>query len=249
MEQKLIDAFDSMQMSDGCADKIYQSMQHKNSRPIHKSSFLRVGAAICLALLIVSTLHPGIASAMEATAERTLEWFRATFRKDHGVVVLENDYVYYNDGHLEVEVFDKSSVTDTFDLTLSPYPDWLAEEYGRVYFLGDSEKEDITDIFSMEEPFLYVYEEDGITHYIAIGGSYDSEIGLDSVGYSEWLRRTDQISDGNLFDGWLGGGGSGQYDPNTDDYALWYAKAIVELNIPWNFTEAKQQLESYEATE
>lgn len=240
MERKLTEAFDALHMSDRCADKIYHSMEQKSAHRNRKSTFLRVAATICLTLLIISPLHPGIAQAVETTAERTLQWLRSTVSRGHGVTVLEDDYVYYNDGHMEIEVFEGSSVDTPKDSVLAPYPAWLKEADGRVYFLANMENRDITDSFSQEEPFLYVFDKDGITHYIAIGGNYDPEKGLDSVGYSEWLRRGDHTE----FDGWLGGGGAGQYAPQTDDYALWYAKAIVEMNIPWNYQDALRVVEN-----
>ena len=212
-----------------------------HSRPVWRA----FTAAACLALVLLAALQPGIARALEDTAERTLEWFRSAVSRGHGITVVEDDYVYYNDGHMEIEVFEGSSVDTPRDSVLAPHPVWLKESEGRVYFLANMENRDITDLFSQEEPFLYTYDKDGITHYIAIGGNYDPEKGLDSVGYSEWLCRADPEEKGN----WLGGSGAGQYDPKTDGYPLWYAKAIVEMNIPWNYTEAKQQLESHEETE
>ena len=240
MERKITEALDALHMNDGCVQSIQQAMSKKAKASSPVRPLLRIAAACCLALALLCLIHPGIAQALEDTAEKTIEWFRSTVKRGHGVTVLEEDYVYYNDGHMEIEVFEGSSADTPHDSTLAPYPAWLKESDGRVYFLANMENKDITDSFSQEEPFLYTYEKDGIIHYIAIGGNYDPEEGLDSVGYSEWLRRGDHTE----FEGWLGGSGAGQYDPQTDDYALWYARAIVEMNIPWNYQDALRVLEN-----
>lgn len=235
MEEKLTQAFDALHMDEPCKQTIEGAMKRPHPKSGHpRPAWRAFTAAACLALVLLAALHPGIARALEDTAERTLEWFRSAVSRGHGVTVVEDDYVYYNDGHMEIEVFEGSSVNTPHDSVLASHPVWLKEQEGRVWFLANMENRDITDLFSQEEPFLYTYDKDGITHYIAIGGNYDPAEGLGSIGYSEWLRRTDPLGGGD----WLGGGGAGQYDPQTDDYALWYAKAIVEMNIPWNYLSA-----------
>ena len=241
MEQKLTQAFDALHMDDPCKQSIESAMNRPHPKSAHSRPVWRAfTAAACLALVLLAALQPGIARALEDTAERTLEWFRSAVSRGHGITVVEDDYVYYNDGHMEIEVFEGSSVDTSHDSVLAPHPVWLKEQEGRVYFLANMENRDITDLFSQEKPFVYVYEKDGITHYIAIGGNFDPATGLDSIGYSEWLRRTDP--NGN--DDWLGGSGAGQYDPETDDYALWYARAIVEMKIPWNYQDALRVVEN-----
>ena len=234
MEKKLTEAFEAIQMPKNCTDRIQRALEQKTTPGFRKIPVLRAAAALCVVILLLPTLHPGVAQAVADTAEKTLEWFRSTISRGHGVTVMEDDYIYYNDGHMELEVHKGSSVNPTHDSTLTPYPSWLKEQDGRVWFLANMENQDITELFSQEEPFVYIYDKDGITHYIAIGGNYDPAEGLGSIGYSEWLRRTDPEGNGD----WLGGGGAGQYDPETNDYALWYAKAIVEMNIPWNYQSA-----------
>ena len=44
-------------------------------------------------------------------------------------------------------------------LSGSTEPFWLREEDGRLYFTGDGQKIDITDIISEESPFLYTWED------------------------------------------------------------------------------------------
>jgi len=128
---------------------------------------------------------------------------------------------------------------------------YLKENNGRLIFRCNLEIIDITDVISMDNPFTYIYTVDGIIHYIAVGGDYDPETGLDGVGYCEWLRDANKmeagIADGDIHAGWLGGnGGRIHYDSETGTHAVWYAKAIIEMDIPWGSSEAEALLEELE---
>lgn len=255
MEQRLTEAFDALHMEDDCITQIQQAMEkHRRSpaRPV-----LRAAAAFCAVFMMIVVLSPATAQAVEEIIEKASSWFR----RAPGTIVLEEDYTYYNDGRIEID----SRLGQTSGILLSEFnPTWLRVMDDRVYytgaenldlrdFLAYKEQYDITGQFSADHPFLASYEKDGICHYIAIGGDFDPEVGIDSIGCAEWLRRTDKMEDGlasgDLHSGWVGGSARFQYlDEAGTLFPIWYAKAVVELNIPWDNTEAKQQLESYKET-
>lgn len=255
MEKQIVEAFDAVHMEEGCISRITQSMQAGPGKRAPVRPVLRA-AAVCLLLAVLAiSLNPTAVRAVEALAAKVQGYFTRT----PGTVVIEEDYVYYNDGHMELEsrAGDMAMVTGSTGST----PEWLKIMDGRVYFTGTAESSDIeyflenrdrfdiTGQFSDEEPFLCSFEEDGITHYIAIGGDFDPEIGYDSIGFLAQMRRTDKIDDG-IYAGWIGGFGRMKYrDADAGLFPIWYAKAVLELEIPWDSREAKQQLEDWEANQ
>ena len=257
MEQKLTEAFDALHMDDSCALRIEEAMSHPHHSPAWPMVRAAFAACLTLAILVIA-LNPTTAGAVEEIAVRLRNYFSRT----PGTIILEKDYTYYNDGRMEID----SQLGQTTVLSPTQFsPSWLRVMDDRVYytgaedldiqeFLANKERYDITEQFSVEEPFLTSYEKDGILHYIAIGGDFDPEVGIDSIGCCEWLRRTDKMEEGlavgDLHAGWIGGSSRIEYlDEEGTLFNLWMAKAIVELDIPWYYTEAKKQLESYETTE
>ena len=241
MENKIFEASDSLHMDLACTNKIEASLIFKR-KPHISPRYIAVTAA-CTILIMFLALSPVGANAVESV----IHSLKNIFVKIPGTVIVENDYVYYYDGNLEVQQGKNisSSTISTFNR-----PIHLRENNGRLYLIGNLEKIDITDLISMDEPFIYIYEDDGITHYIAIGGEYNPQVGIDSVGYSEMLRITQEMKDGieagDLFAGWFGGYNANRYDPNTEQLAVWYCKYVVACNIPWENTEAQAILDSME---
>lgn len=246
MEEQLIKAFDAIHMDEACEAAVRHAMSKKKSRRSPARYALRTAVAVCLALILLVALNPTAAKAVE----EIMESVKAAFPWKAGTVVLGEVITHYSDEQMELTQGPAGSTatvrTDT--------PSWLKEKDGRVYFLANLSNIDITDLFSAEEPFLYIYEKDGITHYIAVGGDYDPQVGLDSLGYGEWLRRTDKMEEGmetgDSHAGWIGGNSRIEYlDEEGTQYAIWLARAIVELDIPWGYTAAKQQLDALATTE
>lgn len=255
MEKRITEAFDALHMEEGCVNRIEQAMQTgQPKRSLCRPIFRTVAAVLLLAVLIIA-LNPAAAQAVEGLAEKV----RSFFTRSPGTVVLEEDYVYYNDGNIELE--SKAGDMAMVRGQTGANPDWLKIMDGRVYYTGNAESTDlnyflenkeqfdITGQFSEEEPFVSTFEKDGITHYIAIGGNFDPEIGYDSIGFLERMRRTDKIEEG-IYAGWIGGFGRMEYrDAEAGLFPIWYAKAVVELEIPWHNTEAKKQLEDWESNQ
>ena len=255
MEKRITEAFDALHMEEDCVSRIEQAMQTAPEKQSQARPIFRTVAAVLLLAVLIIALNPAAAQAVEKLAEKVL----SCFTRSPGTVVLEEDYVYYNDGNIELE--SKAGDMATVSGQTGANPDWLKIMDGRVYYTGNAESTDIqyflehkeqfdiTGQFSEEEPFISTFEKDGIIHYIAIGGDFDPEIGYDSIGFLEQMRRTDKIDDG-IYAGWIGGFGRMKYrDADAGLFPIWYAKAVLELEIPWDSREARQQLEDWEASQ
>ena len=253
MEKQIKEAFDALHMEEGCISRIEQTIQAGSKKRSAVRPILRTAAAVLMLGILIIALNPAAAQAVEKLAEKV--W--SCFTRSPGTVVLEEDYVYYNDGRIELE--SKAGYMATVSGSTGANPDWLKIMDGRVYYTGNAESTDInyflenkdqfdiTGQFSEEDPFVSIFEKDGVTHYIAIGGDFDPEIGYDSIGFLEQMRRTDKIDDG-IYAGWIGGFGRMKYrDADAGLFPIWYAKAVLELEIPWDSREAKEQLEDWEA--
>lgn len=99
----------------------------------------------------------------------------------------------------------------------------LSEKDGRLYYLGDDEPKDITDLISMDTPFIVTYENEGsgLTHYIAVGG----DVASGKYGYAEMFmlyERKYYYSSCNY-----------SAEPMAHDphlyYAEWFRKAVKEM--------------------
>lgn len=103
--------------------------------------------------------------------------------------------------------------------TDAPIRDWLLEERGKLYFVKGGDRvyaAEITEKISPEEPWLYgLVQGDGTVLFIAIGGTYDTEVGIGSVG---WYR--------NAWDE-TGGWGQGQGRDFLD--TVWYQTAVEKM--------------------
>ena len=251
MEKKLTEAFDAVHMDDACAAKIEAAMKTQKTRSTTVRPVLRAAAAACLVLVMVLACNPTMVQAMEIPITEAIEKIRATFQRIPGTVVVKEDYAYFNDGIIELE-HAETGTSVSFDTSKPPL--YLQERDGRLYFTGNLENIDITDLISIEEPFTYTYDKNGITYYIAVGGKYDPDTGIASIGYGQWLRNTQKMNEGlangDHHAGWLGGNGANYLDDyEAGTQAVWYAKALVEMDIPWGNTEAQKILESLETAE
>lgn len=88
---------------------------------------------------------------------------------------------------------------------------------GRVYFIANGEKLDITGQFSQEEPFTYIFTDRHLlTHYIAIGGTPENPGWVEQV-YQSWAM--------GLAAGAGGAGGFNTWNNETDARYGWETRA------------------------
>lgn len=99
-------------------------------------------------------------------------------------------YHLFSGGSAVFGVDHASLTVPVADDTSSP----ILEEKGRLWFVADGQKTDITDQVSEDTPYLYTTEEeDGTRHYFAVGGTQGD------YGWTEWLvtKDGDQLSSGH----------------------------------------------------
>lgn len=100
----------------------------------------------------------------------------------------------------------------------------IAEKDGRLYYQGDEQPKDITDLISMDTPFITTYENEGSgqTHYIAVGGDFSAG----DYGYFEMFMLCEKkyYYEGCKYSG----------NPDYDHVGFmlnteWFEKALVEM--------------------
>lgn len=98
---------------------------------------------------------------------------------------------------------------------------------GRVWFIANGEKMDITDQFSEEEPFTYIFTDSYyIVHYIAIGGTPEH------MGYMEMLHKSWEPG----IEGGLGGFGVNTWNEEKAERYGWETRAkdiFNEYGVHW----------------
>ena len=93
---------------------------------------------------------------------------------------------------------------------------------GRLYFTGNMEYIDITDLCSMDTPYIYVLEDNtGILHYLFVGGTPEN------YGYGEFMYNPNRNGGS-----WSGGGHNHLDRSNHWEPYGWFVSAIEQLDIP-----------------
>lgn len=100
---------------------------------------------------------------------------------------------------------------------------------GRLYFLGNNEKIDITDEITEEKPYFYTYVDDyGLTHAMAVGYSGT----LENYGIYEFIwEDVDGTRD------WVTGTGQNFLSSETETRYPWVDIVWAELDVPWPMPE------------
>ena len=228
MNANIRSAFEEVTMPQACEEKILAAMAQKK-RAKARPNFVRItAAAACLMAMVLLLTNPTVVQALENTIASALEKFTETTEESNVIVRYESP-----DGKFTDEsVYDKDGnlIIGRGGNDLTKVPEWYVEQDDRVYFAGNGEWIDVTDLISLDTPFTYTYNQGGIVHYIAIGGVYDPDPEKWNVGYAEWYY------DPNGLDGqgdWIGGYCDNYWDKETDDDWPWLAKAKEEMGIPW----------------
>lgn len=165
----------------------------KSVRSKDLKKFMGAAALFLVCLLSVG----GVAYAMT-------DGFRALFTFIGGGAIYETT---------ESSIMGTTDVT-TIELKDEPGIPLLLEE-GRLYFTGDGEKKDITDLISETEPyFIDVVDEVGNTHKFIVGGRPEEE----SYGYDEIIIDTEGVIRGGV-------GRFGSKIDMTDGTPEWVKKA------------------------
>ena len=100
---------------------------------------------------------------------------------------------------------------------------------GRLYFLGNGERIDITDEIAEDAPYFYTYVDTyGLTHAMAVG--YSGSIG--NFGIYEFIwEEADGVRD------WITGSGRNFFSSETGTRYSWVDLVWQQLNVPWPMPE------------
>lgn len=100
---------------------------------------------------------------------------------------------------------------------------------GRLYFLGNNEKIDITDEITEEQPYYYTYVDDyGLTHAMAVGYSGT----IENYGIYEFIWEE---VDGQRE--WVTGSGRNFLSMETESRYPWVDIVWEDLSVPWPMPE------------
>lgn len=100
---------------------------------------------------------------------------------------------------------------------------------GRLYFLGNNEKIDITEEITEDKPYFYSYVDDyGLTHAMAVGYSGT----IENYGIYEFIWE-----DLNGERDWVTGTGRNFLDHDTETRYPWVDIVWKELDVPWPMPE------------
>lgn len=203
MEDNIKSAFESVHMSEDCAEFILTEMNHR-SAPVKYASFgfWRTVSVMATALALVMLIVVGNADAVEALT--------ANFTKP-------TEPRYYSSEYYYVDIKKKDNSLSNALMIAVTVRD------GRLYFVANGENIDITDAFSNDEPYEYFFMDDnGFMNYIAIGGEFGgTKESLKNVGYMYHMWYPDLNGDGIYNDGGAGGGRH-HWNNETNDYFGWH---------------------------
>lgn len=248
MENKLKDAFERIRMPDKLALDIGKTLVRQpesregkwhTSGPVVTARFGWLKAAGAVAVLLAVALvavslrtRPGeqvnTAVDLEETTKATLpeekllppELAAAKAEFEGGLIYAEGNVLYSYSGTGNDLVSDVRYNT----LLHSPFTEYVD---GRVYFIANGEYLDITEQFSEEEPFTYIFTDSHyIIHYIAIGGTPED------IGCLEQLQLSWEPGVG----GCLGGFSVNTWNDETDARWGWERRAkeiFMDYGVYW----------------
>ena len=229
MQKQINEAFESLKMSDECAEKISTKLNgtHYKPRTLRLST---IAIAACLLLLIFVFTNSTAVAALETVADSIKTAITSLIYPE---ATVEEQYVFEG-GNLVIEN-NVSTDNKTMDYAVSyntgSIPDWLTAEEDGLYVLCDGEKVEISSLISNDVPFTHITTDaNGIRHYLAVGGVYGTgENALGTVGWVEWMQKEPYDARS-----WLGGYSTNKSDNRTGENFPWYeaAKDIMEIPFP-----------------
>ena len=207
MKEQVKAMFEQVTMPKETAQKIRSAMDdagRRKQKPVCRS--LATATAV-LALVLV--LSPQARAAVEG-------WVVKYFFP-------ESDLTIYEQTDTGGNVVGIAGVVDT------EAPPFARMVNGRLYFLGNNEKIDITDEITEEQPYFYTYVDDyGLTHAMAVGYSGS----IENYGIYEFIwEETGGTRD------WVTGTGRNFLSPETETRYPWVDLVWEELDIPWPMPE------------
>lgn len=205
MKKKIVDAFGEVKMPAACEQRIHRAIQGKRKperKPVHRLH--PVAAALALVILMLS-LSTEVRAAV------------------NGLVVK----YFFPDSDITIyEELDENGEAIRITGVDTEAPPFARIVNGRLYFLGNGQKIDITDQISEEAPYYYTYVDDyGLTHYMAVGYSGS----IENFGIYEFIREENGE--------WVTGTGRNFLSMETQTRYPWVELVWEEFDVPWPMPE------------
>lgn len=257
MKDKLRHAFDTLKMPDACANQIKEELCKPQREKCYYADPAQPGrggwvkgiaavAALLAVMLAAGRFLSGPEKPRLSDAESITESTEGThdseeIREDLNALKKELEELQDRLGSKDAEYrFDQYYVIGedgkvyvrheyVAQANAKSAPDWLMDEGGRLYFVGNGEKIDITDEISLEEPYIYTYTDGENTKLALIVGRTSAGPYVDignSVGWMCYYWH-------DTVDNWVGGGGT-HWSNWLDAEWPWLTMAKQELDIPWS---------------
>lgn len=212
MKEQVKDMFEQVTMPEESAQKIRQAMAEnwkpKRSPLGNMGKTVATAAAMFALILVISPI------ARAAINDLVVKYFFP----GSGITVYEQT--------------DENGNPESIVAVDTEAPAFARLVNGRLYFLGNGEKIDITDLITEEKPYYYTYKDDyGLTHYMAVGCSG----AIENYGIYEFIREEKENQ--KEWEGWVTGTGRNFLDPETETRYPWVEIVWEDLNVPWPMPE------------
>lgn len=206
MKEEVKDMFAQITMPEVTETRIRTAMAGNSRftrRPVWK-----MAAVFAAMLALVLILSPTARAAME-------EWVVKYFFPDSDITIYEK--TDENGNVVGITGVDTEA------------PPFARIVNGRLYFLGNNEKIDITDEITEESPYFYTYVDDyGLTHAMVVGYSGS----IENYGIYEFIwEDVDGQRD------WVTGTGRNFLNNETETRYPWVDIVWQHLDIPWPMPE------------
>lgn len=207
MKEQVRNMFSEITMPEETERKILASMTRGRKKP--QTPLVRSLATLAAVLALVVFLSPIARAAVE-------NWVVKYFFPGSDLTIYE-------------QTDESGNVTGVVGVVDTEAPPFARLVNGRLYFLGNNEKIDITDEITEEKPYFYTYVDDyGLTHAMAVGYSGS----IDNYGIYEFIwEEVDGRRD------WVTGSGRNFLSSETETRYPWVDIVWAELDVPWPMPE------------
>ena len=207
MKEQVRDMFSEITMPEETEQKVLAAVSRRRKKP--QTPFVRSIATLAAVLALVILVSPTARAALE-------NWVVKYFFPGSDLTIYE-------------QTDESGYVTGIVGVVDTEAPPFARMVNGRLYFLGNNEKIDITEEITEEKPYFYTYVDDyGLTHAMAVGYSGT----IENYGIYEFIwEETGGERD------WVTGTGRNFLSNETDTRYPWVDIVWKELDVPWPMPE------------
>ena len=207
MKEQVRDMFSEITMPEETEQKVLAAVSRRRKKP--QTPFVRSIATLAAVLALVILGSPTARAALE-------NWVVKYFFPGSDLTIYE-------------QTDESGNVTGVVGVVDTEAPPFARMVNGRLYFLGNNEKIDITEEITEEKPYFYTYVDDyGLTHAMAVGYSGT----IENYGIYEFIwEETGGERD------WVTGTGRNFLNIETDTRYPWVDIVWKELDVPWPMPE------------